>query len=97
MELNEYRFHAALGDAYRTHAADLAAAAAALRSIPSPAAELGTVGDRFVAAFIDALAFQSRTAAALSESAHAAGATAGGSAAAFDAAGQRAAHLLPRV
>lgn len=87
----------ALGGAYTTHAADLAAVAATLRSAPPPAACLGPVGDRFLTAFTEAVIDHSNAVAALGERAQAAGATAGHNAASFAAAGHRAARLLPRV
>ncbi|MGV0741486.1 hypothetical protein [Mycolicibacterium sp. XJ870] len=87
----------ALGGAYTAHAAELAAIAAALRSVPSPATALGPVGDRFLAAFADAVTDQVAAAAALGDETQTAGATAGQNAASYDAAGHRAAHLLPRV
>ncbi|WP_234816997.1 MULTISPECIES: hypothetical protein [Mycolicibacterium] len=86
-----------LGRAYVTHAADLAAVAAALRAIPSPPDALGPVGDRFLTAFTAALSDQSNAVAALGERTQAASRTAAHNAASFDAAGDRAAGLLPQV
>lgn len=87
----------ALGSAYTTHAADLAAVAAALRSIPPPSEALGPVGDRFLTAFTHAVARQSDAVAALGERVQVAGVVAGHNATSFDAAGSRAAGLLPEV
>jgi hypothetical protein len=87
----------ALGGAYATHAADLTAAAALLRTMDAPASALGPVGADFVTALRAAVADHCAAIAALSEDARTAGATAAGTAACFDTAGQRAADLLPRV
>ncbi|MGV0813153.1 hypothetical protein ABQF34_14425 [Mycolicibacterium boenickei] len=87
----------ALGDALAAHAADLDAVAAALRSMPSPAAALGPVGERFVAAFTAAVGDHSDAVAALGARAGAGVVSASATSADYDAAGQRAAQLLPRV
>ncbi|MDF3337306.1 hypothetical protein P3H80_07735 [Mycolicibacterium septicum] len=86
-----------LGDALNAHAADLSAVAAALRSIPSPGAALGPIGDRFAAAFADAVGAHSDAVAALGACTGAGAVCAGNTAAGYDAAGQRAAQLLPQV
>jgi hypothetical protein len=86
-----------LGDALDAYAAELSAVAAALRSIPSPGAALGPIGDRFAAAFTDAVGAHSDAVAALGASTGAGAVSAGNTAAGYDAAGQRAAQLLPRV
>ncbi|MGV9799109.1 hypothetical protein ACWDTP_13750 [Mycobacterium sp. NPDC003449] len=86
----------ALGAAHTVHAEELAAVAAALRTLAVPAG-LGPVGDRFLSVFTRAVAEHSNSVAALAEAARAAGVTAGHSAAAYDASGLRAAGLLPRV
>jgi hypothetical protein len=87
----------ALGGAYATHAADLTAAAALLRTVDPPVSALGPVGADFLAAFRDALADHYTAIAALGENARTTGAGAAGTARSFDAAGHRAADLLPWV
>jgi hypothetical protein len=87
----------ALSGAYATHAADLTAAAALLRTVDAPASALGPVGADFVTAFHVAVADHCAAIAALGENTRTAGATAAGTAARFDAAGHRAADLLPWV
>ncbi|MHC9291582.1 hypothetical protein ACRCUN_03900 [Mycobacterium sp. LTG2003] len=86
-----------LGRAYVTHAAGLAAVAAALRATPSPPDGLGPVGDRFLAVFTEAVMNHSNAVAALGERTHAACVAAARNATSFDAAGDRAAGLLPQV
>ena len=85
----------ALGDAFDAHAAALDALAATLRATPSPASALGPVGDRFVAAFTEAVARHAAEVTAL-------GVRAGRTAAhrnaeRYDTAGAQAAELLPEV
>ncbi|MDH6196871.1 hypothetical protein M2272_003524 [Mycobacterium frederiksbergense] len=87
----------ALGDALATHAADLTAVAAALRSVPSPAAALGPIGARFLVAFTEAVAGHSEAVAALGARTGVGAVGAGDTVARYDMAGQRAAQLLPRV
>ncbi|GAS89962.1 hypothetical protein [Mycolicibacterium brisbanense] len=87
----------ALGSAYATHAADLTAAAALVRSADTPASALGPVGADFLAALRTALADHSAAITALGVHARAASVSAAGTAADFDAVGRRAADLLPRV
>ncbi|MBU9763939.1 hypothetical protein FR943_08800 [Mycobacterium sp. TNTM28] len=87
----------ALGDALTRHATDLDQLAAALRAMPSPAAALGPVGERFVTAFIEAVGRHSDAVLALGTDTAAGAARAGATAAQYAAAGQRAAELLPRV
>lgn len=87
----------ALGGAYATHAADLTAAAALLRTVDTPASALGPVGADFLAAFRQALADQSAAIAALGENTGATGVAAARTAGWLDAAGDRAAELLPGV
>lgn len=87
----------ALGDALNAHAADLSAVAAALRSMPSPAAALGPIGKRFITAFTEAVCAHSDAVASLGARTDAGAVSAGKSAAGYDAVGQRAAQLLPRV
>ena len=86
----------ALGSASSAHAADLAAVASALSSLPDPATAsmFGPVGANFLAALADAAAGEARAAAALSDSVGAAATTAGASAAAYDDADSRAGDLL---
>ena len=81
----------ALGSASSAHAADLAAVASTLSSLPDPATAsmFGPVGARFLAALADAAAGEARAVAALSDSVAAAGTTARASAAAYDDADQR--------
>ncbi len=87
----------ALGDALTAHAADLGAAVAILRSMPSPAAALGPVGERFVSALAEAVSRHSDAIADLSARTGAGATRAGHTAAGYDAAGRRAAQLLPQV
>lgn len=87
----------AFGSAYTTHAAALAAVASALRSIPAPGAALGPVGAGYLAALAGAVADQSDAVAALEADTRAGGCAAELSAAGYEAAGRRAAELLPRV
>ncbi|ART71679.1 hypothetical protein BTO20_26860 [Mycobacterium dioxanotrophicus] len=87
----------ALGSAYCTHAADLTAAAALLRSADTPASALGPVGADFLAALRTALADHSAAIAALGADVRTAAVSTAGTAADFDAAGRRAADLLPWV
>lgn len=87
----------ALGDALDAHAADLAAVADALRSMPSPEAALGPIGERFAAVFADSVSAHSDAVATLSARTGAGAVSAGNTATGYDAAGQRAAQLLPRV
>ncbi|MUL81126.1 hypothetical protein FZI95_04995 [Mycobacterium sp. CBMA247] len=87
----------ALGDALCTHAAELDAVAAALRSMPSPAAALGPIGDRFVTAFTEAVSRHSDAVAVLGVRTGSGAGGAGDTATLYEAAGQRAAQLLPRV
>ena len=86
-----------LGTAHAAHAAELDTIAATLRSTPSPAAALGPVGSQFLAAYTAAVAGQSARVAELGERVRSAGMVAANNAASFDAAGQRAAELLPRL
>ena len=74
------------GAANSAHAADLAAVAAALSSMPGAAADsmLGPVGARFMAALIDAATDASRAVAALSDRLDAGHLTARASAAAYE-------------
>ena len=59
----------ALGAAWRTQADDLSAAAAALKSLPGPAATaaLGPIGAAFLSALADAAVAEARAVTALSE------------------------------
>jgi hypothetical protein len=86
----------ALGSANSVHAADLAAVASTLSSMPGAAAAsmLGPVGTRFLAALADAVAAEARAVAALSDSVSAACTTAHGSATGYDEAEQRAGGLI---
>lgn len=85
----------ALGDALNAHAADLDAVATALRSIPAPV--LGPIGERFAAAFAQAVSAHSDAVAALGIRTGAGAVNAHSAAADYDSAGRRAAQLLPRV
>ncbi|PEG62825.1 hypothetical protein H5U98_22355 [Mycolicibacterium boenickei] len=85
----------ALGDALNAHSADLDAVAATLRSIPAPA--LGPIGERFAAAFAQAVSAHSDAVAALGIRTGAGAVNARNTAADYYSAGQRAAQLLPRV
>ncbi|OMC32687.1 hypothetical protein A5740_12630 [Mycobacterium sp. GA-1841] len=87
----------ALGTALATHAADLNAVAAALRSMPSPADALGPVAERFVTAFTEAVTEHSAAVAALGIHTDSGALHAEGTVEVFHAAGQRAAKLLPQV
>ncbi|KHO27161.1 hypothetical protein QQ44_06525 [Mycolicibacterium setense] len=87
----------ALGDALGAHAADLRAVAAALRSMPSPAAALLPIGQRFATAFTEAVNAHSDAVASLGARTGGGAVSAENSAAGYDAAGQRAAALLPPV
>ncbi|MCW1824316.1 MULTISPECIES: hypothetical protein [Mycolicibacterium] len=87
----------ALGDALDAHAADLDTVAATLRSMPSPGAALGPIGDRFTAAFVEAVSAHSDAVAALAVHAGAGAVSARCTAVDYDSAGQRAAALLPRM
>ena len=86
----------ALGSASAARAADLAAIAATLSSLPGPttAALFGPVGAGFLAALAEAVADQARAVAVLGKSVEAAATTAGASAAAYDDADSRAGDLL---
>ncbi|WP_441961236.1 hypothetical protein [Mycolicibacterium houstonense] len=86
-----------LGDALAAHAAHLDAVAAALRSMPSPATELGPIADRFVAAFTHAVSAHSDAVAALGARTGTGVAGAAATATGYHLAGQRAAQLLPQV
>ncbi|MED5812477.1 hypothetical protein VST63_08890 [Mycolicibacterium sp. 050232] len=85
----------AFGAALNAHAADLDAVAAALRAIPAP--ELGPVGERFAAAFAQAVSAHSDAVASLGVRTGAGAVSARSTAADYDSAGRRAAQLLPRV
>jgi hypothetical protein len=76
----------AFGAANSTQAADLAAIAAALSTMPGPAAgeTLGPVGARFLAAFADAVVQGSRSVAMLSDRVEAGHLTAYASAGAYE-------------
>lgn len=85
----------AFGDALNAHAADLDAVAATLRSIPALA--LGPIGERFAAAFAQAVSAHCEAVAALGVRTSAGAVSARSTAADFDSAGRRAAALLPRA
>jgi hypothetical protein len=89
----------AFGAANSAHAADLAAVAAALSSMPCTGAEamLGPVGTRFLAALADATAEASRAVAALGERLEAGCLTASACATAYDNADERTGTLVARV
>jgi hypothetical protein len=89
----------AFGAANSAQAADLAAVAAALSSMPGAAADsmLGPIGARFLAALADATAEASRTAAALGERLAAGCDTAHASAAAYENADDRTGTMVSRV
>ncbi len=74
----------ALGSANSTHAADLAAIAAELSSLPVAASMFGPVGARFLSALAEAAADGSRAAAALSQRLAASTTTANAAAATYD-------------
>jgi hypothetical protein len=78
-----------LGSAHSVQAADLAAVASILSSLPSGASMLGPVAARFLAALADAAAGEARAVAALGDSVSAAGRTAHASATGYDDADQR--------
>lgn len=84
-----------LGRAYASHRADLDTVISTLGAIPAPA--FGPVGARFLTAFADAVADHSAAVAALGEATTASAVLARHSADAYDAAGDRAGKLLPRV
>lgn len=81
----------ALGSASSAQAADLAAIASMLSSLPGPATAsmFGPVGAAFLAALADAAAGEARAATELSDSVSAACTTAHASAAAYDDVDQR--------
>lgn len=85
----------ALGSASSAQAADLAAAAARLSTLP--AAALGPVGARFVSALADAATQESRAVTALSARLAQASVTADASAEAYDNVDERAATLVSTV
>jgi uncharacterized protein DUF2563 len=89
----------ALGSASSAQAANLAAVAATLSSLPGPAlaSMFGPVGARFLAALADATAREARAVSALSDSVSAAGTTAYRSATAYDDADQRVGGLIAGV
>jgi hypothetical protein len=89
----------AFGAANSAQAADLAAVAAALSSMPGAAADsmLGLIGARFLAALADATAEASRTAAALGERLAAGCDTAHASATAYENADDRTGTMVSRV
>jgi hypothetical protein len=89
----------AFGAANSAHAADLAAVAAALSSMPGAAADsmLGPIGARFLAALAGATAEASRAAAALGERLAAGCDTAHASAAAYENADDRTGTMVSRV
>lgn len=86
----------ALGSASSAHAADLAAVASTLSSLPDPATAsmFGPVGANFLAALADAAAGEARAAAALSDSVAAACTTAHASATGYDDADQRVGDVI---
>jgi prophage DNA circulation protein len=81
----------ALGSASSAHAADLAAVASTLSSLPGPAlaTAFGPVGARFLAALADATAREARAVTALSDSVAAACPTAYATATAYGDADHR--------
>ncbi len=85
-----------LGSASAAHAADLAAIAATLSSLPDPAAAsmFGAVGARFLAALADAVATEARAVTALSDRFSAADTTAHAAATGYDDADLRAGGLI---
>jgi hypothetical protein len=89
----------AFGAANSAQAADLAAVAAALSSMPGTAAAsmLGPVGTRFLAALADAVAHESRAVATLGDQLAAGHLTAYASAAAYDNADQRLGAAVSRL
>ncbi len=87
----------ALGRAFDTHAADLSAVAATLRSMPSPGVALGPIGERFVTAFTASVGAHCDAVAALGARTGTGAVSTGVIAAGYDVASQRAARLLPRV
>jgi hypothetical protein len=86
----------ALGSASSTQAADLAAIAATLLSLPNPAlaSTLGPVGARFLAALADATAREAQAVTALSDSVAAACPTAHATATAYGDADHRVGNAL---
>jgi hypothetical protein len=88
----------ALAHADASHAADLAAAAAALAAVPvaDAARSLGPVGARFLAALSDAAATESANAAALADRLVGGAAAAHGSVSAYDEVQMRTAALFGR-
>jgi hypothetical protein len=86
----------ALGAASSTHAADLAAIASTLSSLPDPATAsmFGAVGARFLAALADAVATEARAATALSDRFSAADTTARAAATGYDDADLRAGGMI---
>jgi type IV secretory pathway VirJ component len=87
----------ALGAANSAHAADLAAVAATLASMPDADAMLGPVGTRFVAALADATTEASRSLTALADRLTAGGLTAHASAVAYENADEHTGTLVSRV
>jgi hypothetical protein len=85
-----------LGSASSAHAADLAAIAATLSSLPDPetATAFGAVGARFLAALADAVATEARAVAELSDRFSAADTTARAAAIGYDDADLRAGGLI---
>ncbi len=85
-----------LGSASSAHAADLAAIAATLSSLPDPetATAFGAVGARFLAALADAVATEARAVAELSDRFAAADTTAHAAAIGYDDADLRAGGLI---
>jgi hypothetical protein len=89
----------AFGAAHSSHAADLSAIALTLSSLPigAVATMMGPVAADFVAALAEAAAAESHAVSTLGDKALAAAHTARSSAAAYDAADQRAGASLPQV
>ena len=89
----------AFGAANSAQAADLAAVAADLSSMPGAAADsmLGPVGTRFLAALADAVAQESRAVAALSDRLEAGYRTAHASATAYENADHRLGAAVSRL
>jgi len=89
----------AFAAASTAHAADLAAVAATLSSMPGAAADsmLGPVGARFLTALADATTEASRAVAALGERLQAGCLTAHASAAAYENADEHSGTLVSRV
>jgi hypothetical protein len=86
----------ALGSASSARAADLAAVASTLSSLPDPATAsmFGAVGARFLAALAEAVAMETRAVAALRDSVSAACTTAHATASGYDDADQRVGVLI---